>query len=190
MTFEKEILDTPERSTPKKSKFKSRRPSNLMIVLGIIHSLLGIYFLFNFFSALGYAYQEYPVVGYVFKYDLFLYALKYTHPSFLLGMVFLIGGTGLVRHKMRGWKYTLGISVFGIVFPALKLIQALSTPGTTIALSGGVAFAFLVLFIFSLILLISKSIRNFYEPRPMDYGIAGLIALILTLDFFIVPLIQ
>jgi len=190
MNLEEEILDKPEASEAGKAKFKSRVPSNLMILLGIIHLLLGVYFVYIFFSVFRFTYREEPVIGYIFNYEIFLEIIKFNHPSFLLGSAFIIGGIGLVRHKIRGWKYGLGVSVFGIVLPVLKVVKVLLTPGVTLSFTGGMASIFLVIFIVGFFFLISLTIRNFFGPRPIDYGIAGIVVLILSLDFLLVPLLR
>ncbi|MFK7784798.1 MAG: hypothetical protein AB8B56_06775, partial [Crocinitomicaceae bacterium] len=116
---------------------------------------------------------------------IFLEVITYRQFSFLFGLVLVFGGIGLIRHTMRGWKYALGTSVFGIIFPLLKLIMIFFIPGLSWDLSSLFEVLLLLMFLGSCVFLLSKTIRDFFNPRTLDYGIAGIITLILTIDFFV-----
>ncbi|MFK7786857.1 MAG: hypothetical protein AB8B56_17180, partial [Crocinitomicaceae bacterium] len=135
MNVEEEILDRPEVSSQKKPKFKSRVPSDLLIVFGLLYMCVGLYSLYSFFDLVGLALRHEEGFGLVFDWEIFLEVITYRQFSFLFGLVLIFGGIGLIRHTIRGWKYALGTSVFGIIFPLLKLIMIFFIPGLSWDLS-------------------------------------------------------
>lgn len=185
MSVDKEILDLPKCEEKSRNKFKNRVPSDLMIVIGVLHLLLGVLCVVLFFSVLVLVVRLDEGVGAVINFELFSATMIYRNFTLVFGIVLIIGGLGLIRHKIRGWKFALGTSVFGVLLPALKVVLSLFFDKVVWTVPNMLIFVLLVLFGGSFAFLLSKTIRNFFNPRTIDYGIAGGIALILSLDFLV-----
>lgn len=174
-------------SVPASKKFKSRVPSDLMIVLGVLHVIFGflaiIYYFNLIFEDLGIltpSDEEYMTAFIVQR-------AGYNSLIFFFGIVLIIGGVGLVRHKRFGWVFTLAGSTFGIMLPAFLLLISLFIPGLTWSFSTFFVAGFLVFFGLSFAFLLSKTIRNFYQPTMKSYVRSGIILFVLSIVFVTLP---
>ncbi|NVK64334.1 MAG: hypothetical protein HWE22_07085 [Flavobacteriales bacterium] len=166
-------------SVPPSKKFKSRVPSDLMIVLGVLHIVAGLSAVFYYFYLL---YADFRVSA-----DYLVIRAAYNSLIFFFGLVFTIGGFGLVRHRLFGWIFSLAASTFGIMLPAFLLLISLFIPGLTWSVSTIFGWLFLLFFGVSFTFLISKTIRKFYQPTVKSYVRSGIILLVLSLVFLALP---
>jgi len=183
------VLDTPEVSNRTKARFKSRVPSDLMIVIGVVHLLIGLFCIYVFCEVLYHTVA--PVAREIDQFPILFFVSRFLLQSLplLIGVVLCIGGFGLIRHKIRGWKYSLGASTFVILLPVLKIGLNLFLPQLNWSMGNLFSLLFLLVFGASFVFSISKIIRDFYQPKTKDYLFAGIITAILSLNFLLTPLL-
>jgi hypothetical protein len=189
MNVDKNILDNVEQKGKSKSKLKSRVPSDLMIVIGILLLILGLVFLYLFIDAAyevsnSHLFQSIPWTS-----VLFLRMMLTLSLLFLFGLNLIIGGVGLIRHSKIGWILSFAVAVFSVVLPALFAIIRIFIPYLKLTIPSWFAIIYLVFFGLILWFLLSPAIRNFYSPTTKSYGIAGVIVIVFSLLFVGVPLL-
>lgn len=185
MDSDQHILDNPEQETTGRSKLKSRVPSDLMIVIGILLSIVGLAALF----LCVWSFYEFATGGIIERMSwdgfLFVRVLMVETLLFLFGLSLIIGGVGLIRHAKIGWVLSLAAAIFSVMIPVLMFLLKIVRPELRTAIPNWFATIYLVFFGLILWFLLSSTIRNFFSPSTRLYGIAGVIVLVLTLLFAI-----
>lgn len=181
-----ETLDSPEKQE-EVVKFKSRVPSDLMIVFGILHAILGLLIVIYYFNILFDDLGVLRTSESEYMSEFLIRRAFYNSLILFFGTVLLIGGIGLVRHQRIGWIFILAGSIFGILLPALKFIISLILGGLVWSASELFVSLFLIFFGASFVFLISKTIRGFFQPTMKSYLKAGVILGLLSIQFLVLP---
>lgn len=181
-----ETLDSPEKQE-EVVKFKSRVPSDLMIVFGLLHVILGLLIVIYYFNILFDDLGTLRTSESEYMSEFLMRRAFYNSLILFFGTVLLIGGIGLVRHQRIGWIFILAGSIFGILLPALKFIVSLILGGLVWSTSELFVSLFLIFFGASFVFLISKTIREFFQPTMKSYLKAGIILGFLSIQFLVLP---
>jgi hypothetical protein len=183
MNSSKEILDLPDKTNDISSHFENRVWRDLLIVVGILFSLLGLTFLiltildvFRTIEAISTNdwYAQY------FSWGRWLFSKSFT---FLYIVCFLIGGLGLVRCRILGWIFSLALSVFSILFIGITILRIGYSFDGSLGAYAWILFAIVLFFSLIIFLLLSKPIREYFRPTKRTVGFVGLILLVFAIDF-------
>jgi len=188
MSSEKEILDNPEKEVIAIENFKSRVPRDLMIVIGVLFTILGLYMLYLFCDQLYIVNHNRQILNLSITEMFWTRVIIRSSPPLLYGICLSIGGIGLILRSKVGWVCSVAIAVFAISLPLLSALSAAIHFNLTSRFP--IWLALLLISIFGLLLafLLSTSVRNYFSPSLRLYSIAGAIVLVLALDFLVIPL--
>lgn len=179
------ILDNPERIEEPKEDFKSRVPRDLMIVLGVLLALFGLYFLYVFADSIDRLMSLYSRGNTYY----FVRHLIARFLPLLYGFILIIAGVGLILKRVIGWIFGLSAVIFPILAISIGVVRTLLTnrliwDGFALVLMIAALFFCLVT-----IFLLSNPIRNYFNPTKKHYGISAFVVIILMVYLFAIPLL-
>lgn len=185
MESDKTILDNPDQEVIPQKAFKSYVPRDLMIVVGVVFLIFGVYFLYVFIESV------HQITSRSFRYNnaYFVSSLIARFLILIYAIALIIAGFGLILRKILGWIFGLAVVIFIILAVLIAVIRSFINHNFFWTEHAWIFV--LVIFISGLIItfLLSKPIRNYFNPTRKEYGISALIVTILVGYLLAIPLL-
>jgi hypothetical protein len=186
MNLNKDILDSPNRKVESPVAFKNRIPRDLMLVLGVLLTILGVYFVYVF-SQSSFVFIELSMKNLDDSFYFRVWMMDTV--TFVYGIALIIGGIGLIGRKKIGWIFSFATTIYAICLVSIGLIRtSIDSSLNRVGFFWG-ASLILLLSALMLLFLLSRPIRNYFKPTKRNRTAVWVILLIFTIHYAAVLLI-